>query len=218
MPNMILRTMVGPLALGGPALGMLNLLTPFLLGYQENNPIPLQLEALKMAEGGRMERRRIATALALVAPLAVLCCFWFYLQFGYRIGIGTAKAGTGPLWVGRAGAESTAALLRNPLPMDAGGTMAIGFGMAFTWLLLHLKLRFQWWPLHPIAFPVANAWGMHYLTLIFIAIWVFKSVAMRYGGLRAHRAALPFFLGLLVGDLTAYTLQVVMSRMLGTRI
>ena len=34
----------------------------------------------------------------------------------------------------------------------------------------------------------------------FLVGWLCKVVSLRYGGIRAYRAALPFFIGLILGD------------------
>ena len=153
-----------------------------------------------------MERRRIALALAAVAPLTILLSFWAYIQVGYPIGAGTAQASRDQIWVARETTEQMAAELRNPGGTNTSASLAMGFGGVFSIILLFLKLRFHWWPLHPIAFPMANAWLIHALTFTILAIWLFKVLLLRYGGLRAHRAALPFFLGLLVGEFSELAL------------
>jgi hypothetical protein len=217
MPNWILSTLAGTRALGPRTLGMFALMRPF-LQEQRNNPVPLQLEALKMAEGGRMERRRIALALAVVAPLAILCYFWASIHMGYRMGLGTGKTHVWHLWVARWGAQGMDEGLRYPSDMNRSGSAAIGFGLIFTLMLTYLKLRLQWWPLHPVAYPIAIASTIQSMTLAIFGTWLFKALLLRYGGLRAHRAALPFFLGLLAGSATVSLLQRVLFQMLGIRL
>jgi hypothetical protein len=217
MPNWILPTLAGTRALGPRALGMLALMRPF-LQEQRNNPVPLQLEALKMAEGGRMERRRIALALAVVAPLAIICYFWASVHIGYRMGLGSGKTHVWHLWVARWGALGLDEDLRYPSDTNASGSAAMGFGLVFTLMLTYLKLRFQWWPLHPVAYPIAIASTIQSMTLVIFGTWLFKALLLRYGGLRAHRAVLPFFLGLLAGSATVSVLGRVLFEALGLHI
>ena len=40
----------------------------------------------------------------------------------------------------------------------------------------------------------------------FLIAWMAKLITLRYGGIRAYRAALPFFLGLILGDYVVPTL------------
>jgi hypothetical protein len=93
--------------------------------------------------------------------------------------------------------------------------MAIGFGMLFTWLLMMLKLRFSWWPVHPVAFPLGLSEVVQEFTPAIFVAWLIKALLLRYGGLRAHRAALPFFLGLIAGHMTFYSLQAVFCLVFG---
>ncbi len=216
MPDVTLETALGARGLGRRTLGMFAMLSFYLTGDQENAPTPIQLETLKLAEGGRMERPRIAVALALVVPLTIVCSFWAYVHFGYQLGIGTPEASRNHVWVSRATAELLDSKLRQPEPINPGETIAMGFGGVLTVLLLFLKLRFPWWPLHPIALSIANSWMMHYLTVVLLATWWIKALILRYGGLRAYRVALPLFLGLLVGNLLSYMLGAVSDLLFHT--
>jgi hypothetical protein len=56
------------------------------------------------------------------------------------------------------------------------------------------------------------------MTPAIFGTWLFKAVLLRYGGLRAHRRALPFFLGLLAGGATVSLLERVLFAALGIRI
>ena len=87
----MLPTLAGTQTLGPRTLGMFAMLTPFLM-EQRNNPVGLQLEGFRMAEGGRMERRRVALALALVPPLTIVCYFWASLMVCYKVGLGARSA------------------------------------------------------------------------------------------------------------------------------
>jgi len=215
MPDTVLKTAAGPMVLGPKALGMLALLSYYVCASQENSPTPLQLETLKMSEG-RMEPRRIATALALAVPVTVLFYFWAYVHFGYQLGMGTGKTHVWQIVIARTVTDDLDSSLRYPTGTDWGKTGAMSFGMGITLALLLLKLRFHWWPLHPIAYPLSDSWMMHSYGFVFLLVWLVKLVLMRYGGLRAHRAALPLFLGLLVGDLSAGLLRSCVFLMLGS--
>jgi len=214
MPNWVLPTLAGSRLLGPKTMGMLLMLRPY-LQEQRNNPTPLQLEALRMAEGGRMERPRIALVLAVTAPLAMLCYFWATIHLGYRLGLGTGNTQVWQMAVARWGAEGLNTELRYPSDVNTSGSMAIGFGLAFTLVLTFLKLRFQWWPLHPVAYPIAIASTIQSMTPAILMTWLFKALLLRYGGLRAHRRALPFFLGLLAGAAAVAALQRFSFMLLG---
>ena len=215
MPNWILPALVGTSALGPRTMGMFAVLSPFLLG-QRNNPIPLQLEALKMSEGGRMERRRIAVALALVPPLALVCYFWAAVHVGYQAGMASADVGYYPyLHVASSGISVFEDAVRYPSGPDVSSSLAMAFGLVFTLALLWVKLQFHWWPLHPVAFPIALSSTVQSLRLAIFATWLCKALLLRYGGLKAHRQALPLFLGLVAGGAAEAMLRRCLSLLLG---
>jgi len=200
IPDSILRALAGTPALGPRSIGMFTLLTPYLLWDQENSPAPAQLEAMKMAEAGRMERRRLAVALAITVPVTVLCSFWAYVHFGYQFGVGTGRSHAALGQVTRTIIELMDSSLRVPAGPSTQASLALGFGAGLAPALLFLKLRFPWWPLHPLAFPICHTWYMHYFALAMVLMWLTKALLLRYGGLRAYQSALPLFLGFIVGD------------------
>jgi hypothetical protein len=216
MPDSVIITALGTRTLGTASTGMLSLLEPY-LGQQGNNPVPLQQEAFKMAEGGRMERRRIALAMALVVPLTVLCYFWVSAHYGYQLGLASGRANREMLMSPRYIVVDMDNFIRNPSTTDTSASAAMGFGFAFTILLMHLKLRFAWWPIHPAAFPICLSWAMQSLMLPLFVVWLFKLMLLRYGGLRAHRRALPFFIGVLVGTTVSGMFHGLLFRVLGVR-
>jgi len=74
-------------------------------------------------------------------------------------------------------------------------------GAAICLLLGLLRLRFWWWPFHPIGYIIANGWGVAWYTVPFFVGWVVKSLVIRYGGLRLYRATVPLAIGLIIGDM-----------------
>jgi hypothetical protein len=53
---------------------------------------------------------------------------------------------------------------------------------------------------HPIGFLGASVAATHLLWFSMFLGWLFKTLALRYGGMRMFARLLPFFLGLIVGD------------------
>jgi len=202
VPQSVLFTLVGSQAMSPRSLGMMALMRPLFL-LQRNNPAPLQLEALKMADKGRMERRRLGLVLALAAPLAVLTYLWAYLHLGYQIGVGSGRVHLWTLDAPRMVATDLDSSLRIVGRSSAGASAAMAGGAALVAVLMWLKLSVSWWPLHPVAYPLTLSWINQALLPALLATWLVKSMLLRYGGLQAHRRALPLFFGLLVGGAVA---------------
>ena len=68
--------------------------------------------------------------------------------------------------------------------------------------LVHLRTRFLWWPFHPSGYVLAHAGlAMTWVWFPMLMGWALKSVILRYGGMKLYRAWIPFFLGLVLGDI-----------------
>ena len=82
-------------------------------------------------------------------------------------------------------------------------------GVLGTLLLGMLRLRFPWWPLHPVGFTVGYAFPVRVTAFTVFLVWAFKSLVLRFGGIALYRSFQPFFVGLLMG----YTLGVGISTL-----
>ncbi len=91
-------------------------------------------------------------------------------------------------------------MLQNPTGFDWHAALAVTVGAVVTVLLGVLRLRFWWWPFHPIGYLAAACWGMQYIWMPFMAGWILKSLTIRYGGLQLYRKTVPVAIGLIAGD------------------
>ena len=67
-------------------------------------------------------------------------------------------------------------------------------------LLVYMRVRFFWLPLHPLGYAMASNQEMSDLWLPILICLLLKWIILKYGGIRSYRRAVPFFLGLLLGD------------------
>ena len=77
------------------------------------------------------------------------------------------------------------------------------FGAALAAFLQWATMAMPTWPLHPIGLLIVYT---YYGTIAWASIflgWLIKVMLVRYGGSRLYRAAKPFFLGLIVGEVLA---------------
>jgi hypothetical protein len=213
MPEFALTQFPGTRALGPRGMGILAILRPY-MGEQRPNPAPAQLEGLRMAERAAINPTHLAFVMMAVVPLTMLLYFWASVHVGYQLGLGTAKVSRQTIFVARDTSEKLDSWLRAPGGPSWGGVEAIGVGFVGTLLLMGLKLRFPGWPVHPVAFPLAFGYPIDVMMPAIVAAFVIKLLLLRYGGLRAHRRALPFFLGLLAGSATVGLLQSIVFRAL----
>lgn len=72
------------------------------------------------------------------------------------------------------------------------------------------------WGLHPIGFLGASVHATHALWFSLLLGWLGKSLILRYGGMRGYGRLLPFFLGLIVGDVLNGAVWIVLGYLTNT--
>lgn len=164
---------------------------------------PTQLEAMKLASeaGPRpLNPRQLTWALgaaALVGTLAAwACCLHLYYHYGAAGAVVNAWRST----KGRDPFNDLVGWMNNPLPSNSARIGGAVIGLGVVSLLGVLRTQFVWWPLHPIGYAIGGTDMMAWLWFPTLLGWLTKSLLLRYGGAKIFRQALPFFLGLILGD------------------
>jgi hypothetical protein len=170
--------------------------------------MPHQLDGLRMASTTGVRMRRLLPAMLAAIVVVIAVGFWAGLAIWYRLGA-AAKTDWWRTEMGEMPFLSLSNYLQSPPVPDWGGISFTAVGLAVTCLLAFMRARYVWWPFHPVGYAMANTelWGQ--LPVPFFVAWATKSLMLRYGGMRLYRQSLPFFLGLIVGDLAGgafYTL------------
>jgi len=162
------------------------------------------LETFKIADSAAIDRRRLTKALVAGFLVTLGVVLYVFLTGIYRygwFGLDGLQAGwLGPQSVGDGG-RIIWRLLYHPPGSDVNGLIAMAFGGALALLLGIMRLRFWWWPFHPVGYMAAMSWGLNWYWAPFLIGWAAKVVAVRYGGLRLYRATVPVAIGFIVGDL-----------------
>ena len=162
--------------------------------------MPHQFDAMKMADSFEMSRRKLLGAICVGTVLGLTASFVIALSLWHGFGA-EAKADAWRTSQGRVPFDNLVALLRNPVAPDGRGIGAVAFGFAVTAALMLLRSYVPWWPFHPVGYAIANTNTMNSTWLPFFIAWLLKTLVLRYGGSRLYRLSLPFFLGLIAGDL-----------------
>ncbi len=202
-PDHILLTIFGTRVLRPHNLTVIALYHWFNRTYA-SHPMPHQLEAFKLSErlgisGGKFDRK-LFWIMVLATGFGVITNFWIFLRAYYKFG---ASSGHFSYWAAGTFGQETFNILQNGLYQStqtdyrAIGFMGVGF--AFTLFLIFLKTRLLWWPFHPLGYAISQSWGIH-LWSCFLFASIAKWLILKYGGLKEHRRALPFFFGLILGD------------------
>lgn len=197
-PTQMLPTVLGSRSVGKPNLAVGELYYWFNRAYRSHY-MPHQ------AEGFRFLSRQMGLAsgmgLFLLAwSLGVALSFFFQLKMVFRAGGAAACVSTVPLWIGQEPWNEFMQHVNQPRPPNYRALTAILAGIAATFTGMVLKTRTGWWPIHPVGYAVSSSWAMERLWCPLLVAWTAKVLIARYGGGGAYRKAVPFAVGLVVGD------------------
>jgi len=197
-PRTVLVTVFGVNAIGAQSLTALSVLYWFNRGYRAH-PMPNQLEAFKMGEGAGVGRRQTVLLLIIAAVLGLVFTYWANLQVTYTDGALARSIGY-KRWVGAESFDRLKGWLSTPTKPN-GNQLAFMLGGALLVLALRgMRGAFLWWPFHPVGYALAVSYAMDYFWFAFFLSWLAKALIVRLGGMKAHNTAIPFFLGLILGD------------------
>ena len=182
-----------------------------------DNPMPQQAQSLKMGQGTGLSARSFLAPLVWASLLGIFCAFWAHLHIYYAFGAASAKVRPALMGGATSGARMAESLLASPTKQDIPGIVGAAFGTFLVVALTTLRLRLTWWPIHPLGYALATTGSMDYMWFPFFLAWLAKWLTLRYGGIRAFRACLPFFLGLILGDYVVPTLWGVWGMLSNTQ-
>jgi hypothetical protein len=66
-------------------------------------------------------------------------------------------------------------------------------------------------PFHPVGLLFVYTWYMDQIWVSIFIGWLLKVLVVRYGGARLYEAAIPFFFGLILGEVMAAAFWVVVA-------
>lgn len=195
-PEVMLHNAVGTRAAGEGNIAAFSLFYWFNRAYRAHFSAH-SMEGFKIAQQTRIHSKSIMKAIMIAVIVGIICAFWAMLHATYIHGYSGKPAGDAfscETWNRMAG------WLSAPQKPNYGATSAVGFGFFFSLLLGFLRAKFTWWVWHPVGYAISSSWSMDRLWACLFITWLIKGVITRYGGAPAYRKALPFFVGLTLGE------------------
>lgn len=198
-PQSILTGVAGANAFSKTDLAHMATLSWFNLDYRAA-PMPQQLQGFVGMRRAGGALRPLVAVMMIASVVAIVSALLWDMQLYYTNGAATANVNGYRVNMGKAPWWKLQGWLTNPRPPEAAaaGGMAVGAGITF--LLSFLRSRFIGFPLSPAAYLLNLSWANELFWLDLFIAWLVKASFLRYGGMRLYTAALPFFLGLILGD------------------
>jgi len=166
----------------------------FLTRAHYSDVMPHQLEGFKLADRAKMNNRSVLVAMLIATVAGTLIAFWLILDSGYR------HSGVVLSWAGWEPFNRLQGWLTRPTSLDIAGLGFFTYGFLFSIFMMFMRMRFIWWPLHPVGYAVSSTYGMRDYWSMFLLVWFIKRILLKYGGLKAHRKAYPLFFGMILGE------------------
>ncbi len=159
--------------------------------------MPSEMESLKLAQEQRLPLRSLVAPMLAALALATFAGMGACLHVFYREGALTKCQGFA-VWTGIESYDWLNNALTVGFHVERERWSAAGTAAAFLFLLAWLRGRFVRFPFHPLGYCIGPGLIWHWFP--FFIAWALKWLILHFGGLRFYRRALPFFVGLVLGD------------------
>jgi len=180
-----------------------------------SHPSPHYLEGLRLGERTGVQPHQVFRAAMVASVCAMPIGFWMLLHTYFRLGGATPKMETWALGFGVDTWESLAGWTQHPSPPNPISLVFVGVGLLGAIALALLRIKFLWFPFHPLAYALASSWGVNQLWMPLLIGSTAKFLTFRFGGLSLYRKSVPFFLGLILGEITVGSLWTIVGIVLG---
>ena len=209
-PERVLVAALGTRKLGPNNLSMFSFFWFFTRTF-DSHPMPHQLEGFKLAATSGIRSRFMLFAILAALIVGILSQFWALISIPYRLGA-LHEMSRVPIVYGSEPWTQLQNWLTHPLDPDYWALGFTGIGLLFALFLMLMRMKFFWFPFHPAAYAaVCGSWAVNYIWFSLGIVWVLKLILLKYGGRNAHRKAMPFFLGLILGQFTVGSLWTILG-------
>ena len=212
-PRLILVSLFGSQALGAGNLTALSTMYWFNRGYR-CHPMPNELEAIKMGDAAGMRRRTVIFVMTLALVWGFVFACWSNLHVTFTEGA-SSKATGFKTWVGGESYDRLQGWLQTPTRVNYNQQIYLAVGAIFTIFLRVMRGSFLWFPFHPAGYALAVSFAMDYFWFCFFVAWMLKALIVRFGGMKAYQTAIPFFLGLVLGDYVMGSIWILYNALSG---
>jgi hypothetical protein len=173
----------------------------FSFGDFRAHALPTYSEMLVLADASRIPRKPFLVSLGIASLLSIFASLWIALDVYYRHGASSAITDQWRTYQGRLAFDILRSQLDGLAPQPgASQLLAAGWGAVFVLLLQAARHHFLWFPLHPGGFVMAQSGALEWMWVPIVIAGLVKAAILKAGGLRLYEKAVPFFIGLIVGD------------------
>ncbi len=216
-PCVMIWAFCGTAALGPRTLLIMFLVSTMLVSGPGWAPMPFFVQALKLGDVFHLDPGRLARWGVAIVVVAMLVSVPATIYWQYDRGALTSGWARSTSWYSFENMVDVRQRLRAQGLLETAETvrgferlgylspdrqqvtafliaLVIALGLAFA------RLRFTWWPLHPMAFVFLGGFPSYFTWFSFFLAWLIKVAVTRYGGARLYEQLKPLMVGIIAGS------------------
>jgi len=198
VPAYFIISGLGTSILGAKGLVALNF-TFIWQGESRTSPMVAASNGLKLAELIPGPKTRLFWGLMLALLCSLLGAAYMTLKLAYTYGAINLSLIN---WAGAHGWPKISSTIQNMPDANVRGWLFRGIGGLVEGLLIWAQHRWFWWPFHPVGFAIAVGWLTSQIWFSALIAWILKAIIVRFGGVNLFQNLKPFFLGLILGEVS----------------
>lgn len=203
----LLHRLISPRTIGARNVTLMTMMSWVQVRGTATQFMPQAFQCLKIGSLSQASRAGTMGAVMGAVAMAVLVSHLVSLLVIYQWGV--PKLGWWPRGSGLGTTNRLVAVLRGQTGLGAESYIAMGLGAAATAMLVTLRQRVVWWPLHPLGFVAWVGWPTDRYWLSILLGWLAKVVVLRFFGYRAFAQLRPLAFGLVLGVSVILTFWIV---------
>ncbi len=165
--------------------------------------LPSLLNGLRAADPVALRRSHVLGGAMLAVAAAYFFAYYTGIRLAYIQAAGTLPDRWAYVICSQRPYDLTRRLILSPLERDGTNTAYLIGAFGAVLAMLFFRARRPWFALHPAGMCIMTAYSTRWIWFSVFLGWLFKSAILRIGGMRGLRAARPFFVGLIIGDVLA---------------
>lgn len=218
-PMAIVTGLFGVAAAGPKALVVLGLFSMVFSMAARESLMPFLVNGLKVCETFKIRPARVGWAavgtFAIVLAIAVPVGLWANQNYGAQKDFWVTTHS--PVEVFDAVGRATSKLTRSGelktsnaltgwqrithMDPDKRFLWAAGVGLFLVLSFSMLRLRYTWWPIHPVIFVMWGSYSMGYFHYSFLLGWLIRVMVMKFGGTKTYRQVKILMFGVIAGEI-----------------
>jgi len=210
-PEILIHNALGTQALGEGNISTFNAFFWFNRAYRAHFSAH-NMEGFKSAQLIKATSRSMMIAMVIALVVGLLGAYWGGLHALYVHGYSGRPAGDA---FASQGWNQMSSWLTVPQEPRIAATVATVGGLIFALFLGFMRTKFSWWVWHPVGYATCTSWSMGKVWFCIFLGWLAKAIITRYGGAVSYRKALPFFVGLVMGEFVVGSLWCIIGAVLG---